>query len=267
MRRTAVTLALTLTPALLFAQASVTAKTDTRADATVRAPHPQASAGAQTSTTTTADVEAPSDFSARGRANLEATFRRARAHHVPEQPLRNRVAEGQAKGASEEQILISTAMLETRLASSQQALIRAGHTQPSDAEVERGAEAEESGYTSAQVEAVARRTPPQRSVVVALDALTKLAARGVPTTQAVAQVESRLDAGASDEALASLAASGSVTGSAAANVGNGAATGANAAGGAAAGVNAAAHGVGGATGAVTGAVGGSVTGALGVHKP
>lgn len=267
MRRTAITLAMTLTPALLFAQASVTAKTDVSADAKAQAPHTQASAGAQSSTSATADFEAPSHFSARSRANLEATFRRAREQHVPEQPLRDRVAEGQAKGASEEQILISTNMLESRLAASQQALIRAGHAHPSDAEVERGADAEESGFTSAQVEAVARRTPPDRSVVVALDALTKLVARGVPTTQAVAQVQSRLDAGASDEALASLAASGNAAAGATANVGNGAATGANVAGNAAAGVNAAARGTGAATGAVTGAVGGSVTGALGVHKP
>lgn len=265
MRSTVVTLAMTFTPALLFAQASTTTTTSARAGATVDSPRAHAVVGVQASAGTDGEFQAPSDFSARDRANLEATFRRARAEHVPEQPLRERVAEGQTKGASAEQIVVATAMLETRLAASQNAMIRAGHAHPSDAEIERGAAAEEAGYTSAQIEAVARRTPPDRSLLVPLDVLAKLAARGVPTGQAVTQVESRLDARASDDALTSLLGSGDADASAASKAGTGAAAGVGAAGNAAAGVNAA-HGAGAVTGAVTGSVGGAVTGVLG-HRP
>lgn len=259
MRSTAATIAMMLAPTLLFAQGSVTTSTDTHAGARADVPHANAAAAARATTSTNAEFQAPSSFSARDRANLEATFSRARAEHVPEQPLRDRVAEGEVKGASNEQILVATGMLESRMASSQRAMIRAGHTHPSDAEVERGADAEAAGYTSEEIESVARRTPPERSVAVALDVLTKLAARGVPTTEAVARVESRLDAHASDESLASLAASGDADAAAAARAGHGAAAGVNATGNAAAGVNAAVHGV----GSTTASVGGAVSGVLG----
>lgn len=214
MRRTAVTLAMTLAPALAIAQAPTPTKV-ARADSAVSAPRPQVAA-AESTTAANAGPPSPTTLSARGRANVEATLERARAELVPDQPIRDRVAEGEAKGASEEQILIAAAMLEARLASSRQALVRGGHARPSDAEMELGAQAEEAGCTSAQLEILARKVP-ARSAAVAFDALAKLARRGLPIGDALAQVEAKLDAGASDEALASLGAvaaadSGAVTG-------------------------------------------------------
>lgn len=151
------------------------------------------------------NVEVPSSFSAHGKAELEATYARAREHHVPQQAIAHRVAEGQAKGASETQILASTSRLETHEEAAQSAMIKAGH-HPSDEEIESGAYAMERGYTSAQIGTVAAHAASGRSLSVAFNTLAKLNERGVPVANAVAQVQSKLDAHASDAALTSLVA-------------------------------------------------------------
>ncbi len=274
MRSTVLSIAFTLMPALLVAQATGTAKTDTHAGATVQTRNARAAGSATVTTQTSGEVSmrpaadsdyaAPQSFSAEGKAKMSAMFRAAHDENIPDQSMKNRVAEGQAKGASEAQIIESTAMLKARLESSQQAMIRAGHHHPSDTAVDRGAQAEEQGATSAQIETVARHASSDHSLTVALDVLTKLVARGVPTERAVAAVQGNLDAHASDSAMASLTSTVNATGSAASNVGQGAAAGASAAGNAAAGVTGAAKGAG-----VTGTATGAVTGAVGavVKKP
>lgn len=194
-----------LAPAALFAQASV-----------------QASAQAK------GEFRAPSSFSAEGQAKLNAMYAEAREHKVPREPMAKRVDEGRAKGASETAVIASAGKVKGNLEASQEAMVAAGRSHPSDEECERGESAMERGVTKAQITAIAKSAPGDRSLVVAFDVLTKLAARGVPVTQAVAQVQTNMTSGASDAALTALvtaAANSNANGAnAAANAGANAAT-------------------------------------------
>lgn len=162
-----------------------------------------ASAQARAHANVHSNVQVPATFSANGRAKLEATYTRARDHHVPEEAIEHRVAEGQAKGASETQILASSSKVEANMEAAQEAMIKAGH-HPSNDEVESGAYAMERGVTQAQIGTMAAHAQSGRSLTVALGVLTKLSDQGVPVSNAVAQVQSKLDAHASDAAITSL---------------------------------------------------------------
>jgi len=179
MRRTTIALMLAFAPGYLAAQGQSTGQTQSQ----------------------------PSGFSAETRVRLEAMLRVAREHNLPTEPMTNRAAEGQAKGASEAQIIAATGRVEAELAASQEALIRAGHPQPSDAEVISGAQVIASGATQAQLEAFARRNPSERRLEVALQVLIDLAARGIPVDHALAVVGAKLSSGATDGQLESLTAS------------------------------------------------------------
>ncbi|MDE3054289.1 MAG: hypothetical protein KGJ70_10420, partial [Gemmatimonadota bacterium] len=89
-----------------------------------------------------------------------------------------------------------------------EAMEKAGH-RPNDREVEAGAYAMERGVTRAQIGTLVKHAPPGRSLDVALDVLTRLNEQGVPVATALARVQSRLDAHASDAAIGSLVAKGS----------------------------------------------------------
>lgn len=180
MKKTGTVLLLSLAPAILAAQS------------------------ATATTTTTAQADIPSSYSAQSRASLTATFNAARQRDLPEQPIRDRIAEGRAKGASEGQVVLAAHRAEARMEAAQSAMVRAGR-RPTDAEVSRSEHAMARGATEVQVEAIARRTPPERSLEVALEVLTELQARGVSTERAVAQITSRLEARASDAAIRELA--------------------------------------------------------------
>jgi hypothetical protein len=234
MYRIAFSLAIALAPAALSAQVSARAQSQAHADAQVKS-----NSGTQASASTSVDAEVAI----------------ARERGLPARPIQRRAAEGRAKGASEAQVAAAARRMRVNLETAHKAMVRAGRTQPSDEEVERGAYAAERGYTRAQIEAVVASAPSDRSLVVAFDVLAKLAARGVPVTKALAQVQSKLEARASDaqiDALATMNANthgGVVAGRA---VQGDAGASANAAVGAAAkGANGAAS----ATGAVSGAVG------------
>ena len=148
---------------------------------------------------------APKGWSADGSAKLEAMYQQADDDSVPREPIADRVAEGYAKGASETTILASAGRVHANLVESRKALVTAGR-KPTRDETARGASAMEHGVTSAEIEAMARRTPNDRSLAVAFDVLGKLAARGVPVTHAITEVQGKLDARASDAALVSLVA-------------------------------------------------------------
>lgn len=219
-----------LVPAALAAQvgAGASAKTQTQADAQLGK---SATAGVATS------------------ASVDAELSAARANGTPERPIQRRVAEGRAKGASEAQVAASARRLRLTLESAHEAMVSVGRAKPSDEEVERGAYVLERGYTRAQLEAVAKSAPADRSLVVAFDVLARLNARGVSVANAVSQVQSRLAARASDASIDALVDANANVGAAGANAG-----GAVGAAGKAT-VGAAATGVKGAT-SVTGAVGG-----------
>jgi len=226
-----------LVPAALAAQvaAGASARTDTKADAHV---------GKSTSASVASS------------ASVDAEISAARAHGVPERPIRRRVAEGRAKGASDAQVAAAAHSLRLGLEASEAAMVRAGRAQPSDEEIARGAYAMERGYTDAQIEAVARSAPSDRSLVVAFDVLTRLSERGVPVARALAQVQSKLAARETDASIDALASARTNAG-AGAGLGVGHVTGAatatgNAAAGAAASGTSA---TGSATGAVSGVIG------------
>lgn len=162
-----------------------------------------ARAGASASAEAQTSARVPSGFSASGRAQLEATYARAREQHVPEAAISSRVAEGEAKHASERATLASAAKVEGNMESARGAMVGAGR-HPSDAEVQAGAYAMERGMTKAQIGAMAKRTPPDRSLTVAFDAVTQLNENGVRLTSALTAVQAKLDAHASDAAITSL---------------------------------------------------------------
>jgi hypothetical protein len=160
-------------------------------------------AGMNATASANASARIPAGFSAAGRAQLEATYRRARTDQVPEAVVASRVAEGEAKHASERAVIASAAKVETHMASARAAMVAAGH-HPSDAEVQAGAYAMERGVTKAQIGTMARHAPRGRSLTVSFDAVTKLNENGMQLTSALTQVQAKLDAHASDAAITSL---------------------------------------------------------------
>ena len=244
MRKITVAAALVIAPVIAQAQTSVQAQSQASVSAVARAPRNE------------------TRLSAESQSKVDANLRAARERKLPEQPIRNRVAEGQAKGASEAQIVAASGRSLVDLQTSFDAMVRGGHAQPSEAEVTRGSQLLARGYTSANIEAVARKAPSDRSLLVAFETLTSLQARGVPTARAVAQIEYRLAARASDLELRGLAVNANAAAgmtSAASGAANGAGS-VNAAGSAAAGAG---HAASGSSAGVTGHVTGAVSGALG----
>jgi len=191
MRRTTIALVLACAPGYLAAQGQ--GSTESR---------PAGQAAASQS-----QAQASSGFSAEARLRLETMFRAAREKDLPTEPMTDRMAEGQAKGASEAQIVSATGRVQAELAASQEALIRAGRAQPSDAEVVSGAQLIARGATSAQLEAFVRRAPAERRLEVAFAVLTELAARGVSVERAIAVVGVQLGSAASDRSLIALTGS------------------------------------------------------------
>lgn len=251
--------AVLLVPAVLSAQVGAKGKAVGQAT-TVEAPNPQASAEARLHANANAAFNAPERFSDQGRAKLEGMYAEARARGLSEAAIAARVSEGEAKGASEAQILVAASRVKTDMEVTQEAMLAAGRAKPSEDECARGAMLMARGVSSAQIETMARRTPSNRSLVVAFDVVSQLAAQGAPVTQALARVQAKLDRRASDATLLKLAGGGASVG-----IGAGAAMGG---GGAAAGVGATAQGAANAAARGTGVAGtvtGTVTGV--VKKP
>jgi hypothetical protein len=98
--------------------------------------------------------------------------------------------------------------MSARLNSARAALERGGHAKAQDQEVRLAARAMERGATDVQIESLARHAPADRSLAVSFNVLTTLSLRGVSMNDAVARVAAKLDANASDSAIASLVGSG-----------------------------------------------------------
>jgi hypothetical protein len=162
--------------------------------------------GASDTTQSGAEVRASSSTT----IEIQALRQEARDSQVPEQAVANVIAEGRAKGASDAQLVAAGQASIIRLAASKQALISGGRERPSDAGVQQGARLMAQGATSAQLTALAAKASAARSLTVVLASATSLAARGEPVAEAMAQVSSELQAGASDAEL--LALGGSVDG-------------------------------------------------------
>lgn len=175
MRKPLVILALTVAPALAAAQASAGAQAEAREKTEVTVERG-------------GSPRIPEGFSAETRARLEAMFETARRKSLPPEPMNDRMAEGQAKGASESEIVAAGATTLAQLETSQQALVRAGREQPSDEEIVRGAQILARGASSAQLTLLAGRGPSERRLEVALEVLTDLSARGVTVDGAIGAI-------------------------------------------------------------------------------
>jgi hypothetical protein len=226
----------------------------------------------QTQVEASATSRHQSRLSAGAQAKVDADVRTAHDRHLPEEPISRRVAEGEAKGASEAQIVAASGRTLVELETAHDAIVGAGHRDPSNAEVTSGAQLVARGYTRTQLEEVARHAQADRSLVVAFETLTRLNAHGVSSTEAVAKVESKLAARASDADVRSLAGDANVGSQVesrgALNAGHGhgvagsAAAGAGVAGAATGTVG---RGVSGVAGGVTGGVNAGVVG--GAQRP
>ena len=225
--------------------------------------HAQTSVQAQSTTSVAASASGEQKLSAESQAKIDANLRVAREKKLPEEPIRQRVAEGRAKGASEAQVVAASGKTLVDLQSSFDAMVRGGHTSPSDAEVAKGASLIASGYSSTQIEGIAKKAPSDRSLVVAFETLTSLQARGVPVDHAVTKLEALLAARSSDAEIKGLAANANaaagLNGAVNAVGPTGNATGATSANGSAAGV--AGSTAAGAGAAAKGAVGAAASGA------
>ncbi len=191
MRATTFTFALVFAPAVLAGQAPSGNPPADRTTATAAA-------------LVQANTRIQGGFSAESRTRLEATFQAALEKRLPTEPMADRMVEGQAKGASEAQIIAATQRAEAQLEASQTALIKAGRENPSNEEVARGAQVIAQGATSAQLEGFVRHAPSNRGLEVAFEVLTQLSARGVAVDQALTVIGAKLDAGASDGRLVSV---------------------------------------------------------------
>jgi hypothetical protein len=183
MKSTLITVALTAMPALLAAQATGSAGGDVQAK-----------------------INVPATYSAESKTKIEAAFSAAHAKNLPDQLLRDRLTEAQAKNASEADVVASIEKFETQLEASNDALVQAGRQASSPDEIGAAAAAIEHGVTAAQITALAKQAPADRSLSVAFATLNKLAARGDPIDQALSSVQAKLDAKATDDAIATLAA-------------------------------------------------------------
>ena len=146
-------------------------------------------------------------FSADGRAQAEAALQVAADQSLPQAPLISVLLEGQAKGAAEAQTIRAEQRQLARLQAAMQAMVEAGRPHPSGEEVTRGANLLARGVTRAQLGALTQRSPSDRSLVVAFETVSELAASGVPVSTAVAQIGARLETGASDAAIRSYGVS------------------------------------------------------------
>ena len=187
--------AATLLPAALSAQTS-TSTSEQRSSQVGTQVSAQASASA--------NARIPSSFSAEGRQRLAALYSDAEARGLSSMSMANLVAEGQGKGASEARIVDAARSKYTQLSVTQEAMLRAGRTAPTPEEVDRGANLMARGATAVQIEQLTRRAPAERSLTVAFEVLTDLAAKGMPVDHALTQVQTRLEQRASDAALREL---------------------------------------------------------------
>jgi hypothetical protein len=143
----------------------------------------------------------PADVAERVLARVDA----ARRAGLPADALERRALKFAARGVPAANIERAVAEQAERLAEARSALER-GSRRPVDVEVEAGAEALRQGVDGAGVSALARGAPSGRSLAVPLYVAGSLAARGLPSAEAIQRVQERLAAHASDADLEQLPA-------------------------------------------------------------
>ena len=127
----------------------------------------------------------------------------ARARQLPAEALENRALKFAAKGVAPADIERSVSEQVQRMDAARSALRAGGRSAAAD-EIEAGAEVIRKGVDGAAVSTLARTTPSGRSLAVPLFVIGSLTDRGVPASEAVQRVMTRLQQRASDADLESL---------------------------------------------------------------
>jgi hypothetical protein len=161
-------------------------------------------------------------LSAQGRVQAEATIQAAVDQGLPDQPLYAVMLEGQAKGATEAQILTAEQQMLAGLELAQETIVRAGHSTPSADEVIQGASLLAQGTTTAELGAAVTQAPVSQSLATTLQGLVQagagLDATAGPVSGSTAASVSTATNVSTAAAVESAGGSASVTGSATAAV-------------------------------------------------
>src|SRR5215475_242750 len=152
-----------------------------------------AAASATAPTSAPASVNVPTSYSAEGKAKIEAAFQAAREKNLPDQVMRQRIDDGQAKGATEAQVVAAVQQIEARLEESQAVLIRAGRAKPQPADVASADAALAAGATAAQIEEMVRRTPANEPLVFGANGASAAAGGATGPVNAAASAASAAD--------------------------------------------------------------------------
>jgi len=144
----------------------------------------------------------PADVATRVLAVIE----KARSRGLPAEALENRALKFAARGVNPESIEKSVVDQEARMESVRDALQSARAGKPQGDEIEAGAEAVRKGVDGGKVSALAKEAPSGRSLAVPLYVIGSLVDRGLGSDDALARVEQRLKARASDQELEQMAA-------------------------------------------------------------
>lgn len=142
----------------------------------------------------------PPDVSAR----VLAVIAKAKAVDLPTEALENRALKFAAKGVHGDSIVKSVTEQEQRMEHVRDTLQHARGQKPSGDEIEAGAEAVRKGVDGSKVSALAKSAPSGRSLAVPLYVIGSLVDRGLPSDSALARVEARLKARASDRDLETM---------------------------------------------------------------
>ncbi len=140
---------------------------------------------------------------ARARVAVEREIARAAAKGLPTQPLVAKAMEGVTKQASGVRIQAAVASLAKRLEQAR-TLLAPSTSAP---ELTSGAEALAAGVPGSVLRQIRASWPAERSVVMPIDVLTELVARGIPASHALERISTLMKRGASPVQIASLGAS------------------------------------------------------------
>lgn len=130
----------------------------------------------------------------------------ARARQLPAEALENRALKFAAKGVAPSDIERSVNEQVERMAAARAALLEGRKSAPAPDEIEAGAEVMRKGVDGPSVSLLARSAPSGRSLAVPLFVIGSLTDRGVPASDALQRVLTRLQQKASDADLESLPA-------------------------------------------------------------
>lgn len=127
-----------------------------------------------------------------------ALIKTARAEGLPADALANRSLKFAARGIAPSAIAHAADDQLARMRSARDVLRGARPKPPTATEIEAGAEALREGVSASDVAAVAKSAPDGRAVTVPLYVIGSLVSAGVPASEALQRVESKLKADASD---------------------------------------------------------------------